>query len=258
MRILGIEFYLEGSKILDELHEGGLVQVPSGPGLACDLPSIPAYREALMRADFVIPDSGLMVLIWNAMNCFSPQKCLSRYSGLRLLRELFARPEVRAEGTAFWIMPNVEDRDRNLEWLRENGFDFIDKSDCYLAPYYRGSLGADGVVEDAELLAIIEERRPQYVFVNVGSGVQEQLGWYLRKNLSYKPAILCTGAAIAFLSGGQASIPSWADRYLLGWMMRILSDPNRYGTRYRKALRLIPVLLRCRDRCPAAITRNTK
>jgi UDP-N-acetyl-D-mannosaminuronic acid transferase (WecB/TagA/CpsF family) len=49
-------------------------------------------------------------------------------------------------------------------------------------------------------------------------GVQERLGYALRKQLSYKPAILCLGAAIAFLSGGQANIPNWADRLMLGWL----------------------------------------
>ncbi len=50
--------------------------------------------------------------------------------------------------------------------------------------------------------------------------MQERLGYALRKQLSYKPAILCLGAAIAFLSGGQANIPNWADRLMLGWLFR--------------------------------------
>ncbi len=105
-------------------------------------------------------------------------------------------------------------------------------------------------MEDAELLAVIERRRPVCIFVNVGSGVQEQLGWYLRKNLSYKPAILCTGAAIAFLTGGQAPIPPWADRYYLGWLLRIPRDPKRFGRRYLNAFKLVPLLVKYRERLP--------
>jgi UDP-N-acetyl-D-mannosaminuronic acid transferase (WecB/TagA/CpsF family) len=59
--------------------------------------------------------------------------------------------------------------------------------------------------------------------VNIGGGTQELLGWYLRRNVTGKPLIVCTGAAIAFLSGRQARIPSWADRFYLGWVMRILA-----------------------------------
>jgi len=256
IQILGIHFRKDGPQLPDQLLEAGLVVVPSGPGLANDLIESPAYREALRNADWVIPDSGLMVLAWNALHFWRPERHIQRYSGLRLLREVLPREDVRSPAASFWIMPSLEDRDRNVQWLISNGHHALTEEDCYLAPVYRPD--EHGRVEDPNILALIEERRPKVIFVNVGGGVQEQLGWYLRSKLSYRPAILCTGAAIAFLSGGQASIPSWADRYLLGWMMRILSDPNRYGTRYRKALRLIPVLLRCRDRCPAAITRNTK
>lgn len=59
-----------------------------------------------------------------------------------------------------------------------------------------------------------------------------------------RPAIICTGAAIAFLSGRQANIPVWADRLMLGWLFRTLSNPARFVPRYWKALRLVPLLWR--------------
>ena len=62
LTILGIRFDVGGSDLVGSLRAGGLVQVPSGPGLADDLSNLSAYRDALLGADFVIPDSGLMVL----------------------------------------------------------------------------------------------------------------------------------------------------------------------------------------------------
>ena len=59
---------------------------------------------------------------------------------------------------------------------------------------------------------------------------------------SQLPAILCTGAAIAFLTGGQATIPKWADRLYLGWLFRILQSPRKYFYRYLQAARLPFVL----------------
>lgn len=250
LTILGIRFYTRGGEIETRLHDGGLVLVPSGPGLSQDLPHKAVYRDALLNADYVIPDSGLMVLLWNILNLNQGHVRIARYSGLKLLWDLLPLTEIQAIGASYWIMPDAAERDRTLEWLQKTGFQGLEEEHCYLAPFYRDSLEPDGSVEDSVLLADLEEKRPAYVFVNVGSGVQEQLGWYLRKNLSYRPAILCTGAAIAFLTGGQAPIPRWADRFFLGWLFRVMQNPYRFGRRYLAALKLIPLMLRYRDRLP--------
>ncbi len=234
---------------MDELRGGGLVLVPSGPGLSDDLPTKTAYREAVTGADYVIPDSGLMVLLWNFVNRGVGRR-VARYSGLRLLWDLLPSPEVRAKGASYWIMPDEAERERTLIWLRKSDLNETSESDFYIAPFYRDRLGPDGLVEDAVLLAEIEERRPNYVFVNVGSGVQEQLGWYLRKNLTYRPAIVCTGAAIAFLTGGQAPIPPLIDQIYMGWFFRVMRNPSRFGRRYLNAFKLVPLLLKYREEMP--------
>ena len=251
VRVLGVDFRKDGPELPKRLFGAGLVVVPSGPGLAGDLVRSEAYRQALRGADWVIPDSGFMVLVWNALHGRDPDLKLARYSGLRLLREVLPRPEVQAPGATFWIMPGAVDQDRNLNWLRDHGFPGLDKSDCYIAPMYRPA--SDGSVADEELLRRLEERRPEVVFLNVGGGVQEQLGWYLRQRLSYRPAILCTGAAIAFLTGGQAAIPPWADRFYLGWLLRILRDPARFGRRYWDSIGLLRLIVTYRDRLPGSL-----
>jgi lipopolysaccharide/colanic/teichoic acid biosynthesis glycosyltransferase len=86
--------------------------------------------------------------------------------------------------------------------------------------------------------------------VGLGGGVQERLGLFLKQHLSYRPAIFCTGAAIAFLTGGQARIPVWADRLYLGWLLRIIDAPTKFHRRYWEAFRLAPVIWRYRDKLP--------
>jgi hypothetical protein len=112
--------------------------------------------------------------------------------------------------------------------------------------------------------------------INLGGGVQERLGLYLRDELAkigkaqsgksealsangqdsdtfalgslpsaapaYRPALICTGAAIAFLSNRQVNIPPWADRLFLGWLMRSLSEPTKFVPRYWHSLRLAALL----------------
>ena len=56
--------------------------------------------------------------------------------------------------------------------------------------------------------------------------------------------IHCIGAALAFLTGDQPPIPMWADRFYLGWLLRLLRQPRVFGPRYLSALKLPLLLLR--------------
>jgi UDP-N-acetyl-D-mannosaminuronic acid transferase (WecB/TagA/CpsF family) len=105
-------------------------------------------------------------------------------------------------------------------------------------------------IDDPLLLERVERIRPQHVILTLGGGTQERVGLYLKRNLSYLPAIHCIGAAIAFLSGDQVRIPVWADRRYLGWLYRSISEPRRYVPRYWNARKLLYLLIRYRERLP--------
>ena len=240
-RILGVDFFVGTIEAATERAvSGGLVVAPSAPGLAVDLLKSPSYREALTTADLAITDSGYMVLLWRL---FTGEK-LPRHSGLKLIRAVLAREDLKAPGAIFWVMPSAEECARNLAWLRAQGF-ATTEADTYLAPHYK-----PGPIHDEELVARIEARRPRVVMLAIGGGVQERLGLGLRSRLSQRPGILCLGAAIAFLTGGQANIPPWADKLILGWLFRLLSSPRKFWRRYWEAIRLAPILRRYRERLP--------
>lgn len=240
-RVLGVDFFI-GSIEQATRHaiEGGLVVAPSGPGLAVDLVKSAAYREALTTADLAITDSGYMVLLWRLFTGES----LPRHSGLKLIRAVLDSEELKAPGAVFWVMPSQEEATRNLAWLRAQGF-AVTEDDAYLAPHYKS-----GPIRDDLLIARIEARKPRVVMLAIGGGVQERLGCGLREHLSYKPGILCLGAAIAFLTGGQANIPPWADKLMLGWLLRLLSSPKKFWRRYYEAIKLAPLLRRYREQLP--------
>ena len=98
----------------------------------------------------------------------------------------------------------------------------IEENSVYYAPIY----DKNGCIKDEKLLSRIESFSYDYVFIQLGGGTQERLGLYLNEELSYKPSILCTGAAIAFLSGQQIRIPKWADKFYLGWLLSCVSNPK--------------------------------
>jgi UDP-N-acetyl-D-mannosaminuronic acid transferase (WecB/TagA/CpsF family) len=232
-KILGVRFYisdLEG--LLDLIPGGGLIVVPSAPVMA-RLVDDPAHREALEAADFAVTDSGYMVLLW----LIRTGERVRRISGLRLLRALFKRDAFKAKGETFWVMPSAADSAANLAWLRGQGFD-VDDRDAYVAPMYARS----GPISDDRLLGIIGSRKPRLVVIGLSGGVQERLGWELRRRLDYRPAILCTGGAIAFLSGQQARIPVWVDRLALGWLLRLSASPRAFVSKLRGVERLASLI----------------
>jgi len=237
-QILGIKFYVgDLSGLLDLCAEGRFVVVPAAPALV-DLPTDVDYREALEQSDFAITDSGFMVLLWKILT----GRSLIRISGLKLLRGLLAKDDLRRPGSSVWIMPTVREMEVNVEWLSRNNY-AVTKDSCFIAPVY-----PKGPLSDPDLLRFIEARRPQYIIVNIGGGVQERLGLYLKRNLSYQPSIICVGAAIAFITGLQANIPVWADAWMLGWLFRCLHAPRKFIPRTWKGFRLIAILAKYRER----------
>lgn len=240
-RILGVDFFrgtIEEATV--RAIAGGLVVAPSAPGLAFDLVHSEAYRQALTTADLAIADSSLMVLCWRVL----VGEALPRHSGLKLIRAVLDREELKAPGAIFWVMPSAEECARNLAWLREQGF-AVTEADTYLAPHYQ-----PGPIHDTELLGRLEARRPKVVMLAIGGGVQERLGCGLREKLSFRPGILCLGAAIAFLTGSQGPIPPWADQLYLGWLLRLLRSPIKFWRRLRPGFRLPLLLLRYREKLP--------
>jgi UDP-N-acetyl-D-mannosaminuronic acid transferase (WecB/TagA/CpsF family) len=114
----------------------------------------------------------------------------------------------------------------------------------YVAPRYQGSL------KDATLLALVQKLHPAHIFIAVGGGNQDKLGRYLKENVNYRPAIHCIGAALGFLTGDQIAIPEWADRFYLGWLLRMLAQPRVFIPRLWAVRELPWMMLRYRDNLP--------
>jgi exopolysaccharide biosynthesis WecB/TagA/CpsF family protein len=217
-QILGVKFFNGDAEeaIAFMSRQGGFLVAPSGTCFS-RLRHDTAYRKAVINADVAIPDSGAMVLLWKILR---GQK-ITRISGLKYLQRLLAT--LKGEGTSkiFWILPGERSRQKLLDWSRQATFG-VKIDNCYVAPQY----GME--IEDRHLLALIEKFRPTHVVIAIGSGPQEKLGYYLRENLAYRPVIHCTGAALGFVTGDQKPIPDWADRFYLGWFLRLLAQPRRF------------------------------
>ncbi len=238
-RILGVNFYVgDAAGAIDRVANGGLVVVPAAPALK-DIGHNSSYRAALTNADLVLADSAFMVLAWNLLE----RDSVTRLSGLRYLRELLQREDVRTPGSTFWIMAGAGSAQKNLDWLKSQGVE-VPSENVYLAPMYGSS------IEDRDLVEKLQNLRVRHIVITLGGGTQEQLGLYLKRELNYLPSIHCIGAAIAFLSGDQVRIPDWADRLYLGWLLRCFSSPRRFVPRYLSASKLVRLLMQYRSELP--------
>lgn len=211
---------------------GGLITVPAAPALVT-IKKDREYYSALLKSDIVIPDSGYMVLIWN----FFFKRKISKISGLDLINCFIDNAHQIKNDNFILINPSLEDGRINQEYLKEIGLP-IENENLYTAPLYKNN------IQDYYLLELIEKQKPKWVLINIGGGTQERLGLFLKENLSYSPAIVCTGAALAFKTGRQVKMPSWIDDIYLGWLARCINNPKVFVPRYLRGFKLLPLILK--------------
>ena len=227
-QVLGIRFFNgDADEAIQSITQrGGFLIAPSGTCFA-RLRDDETYRRAVLAADLAIADSGLVVLLWRLLR----REKIGRISGLKYLKHLLRKLKGDKVEEIFWVLPNERARQKLFEWSRREAFPIAAKN-CYVAPRYGLK------IEDRSLLSLLEQDRPSHAIIAIGSGAQEKLGYYLRENLSYRPAIHCTGAALGFITGEQIPIPDWADRLYLGWLLRLISQPHRFVPRLIRGLEL--------------------
>ena len=233
-KIFGSRF-VDGTfdEIFNELSAGGLMVVPAAPALAT-MSEDQEYANAVQEANISIFDSGFLCLALFFLKGIRVRKL----SGLEFLREFLHVFSNAQEGQVFLIDPTVKDANLNKALFEK--YNIPVGANQYVAPFYKKH-----EIFDPVLLEIINKTRPKYIVINLGGGVQEVLGAYLKNSVdeNYRPAIICTGAAVAFLTGGQANIPKVVDYFYLGWLARCISNPRRFVPRYLSGFKLIGMVV---------------
>ena len=208
------------------LNKGGLVVLPSGPGLSSINKDL-NYKIALQNSDIVLFDSGYFCILLRFLKNIKVKK----FSGYKLLENLI-KDLKKSKKKIFLIDPNLNESKINKKYLN------IKNLNQYIAPQYNKDK-----IEDIRLLNMINFQKPKYVIINLGGNTQEVLGYYLKQNLKYKPVIICSGAAISFFTKKQAPISNFIDKLYLGWLVRVLFNPKVFLPRYLKAIKLLFIVL---------------
>ncbi len=235
IKIFGIQFIdISFKELSKDFVKGVTIMFPAAPSLI-DVYNDKYYREALKKSDYVLFDSGYLCLLLKIFKKISVKK----FSGAKFIRK-FIKYISKKNYKVLLIDPNKEHSKINLSYLKSVG---VKKPFSYMAPIY-----SDKKINDQKLLVLIKKINPDFIMINIGGGIQEILATFIRKNIKNKTTILCTGAAIAFLTGQQANIPKIIDKIYLGWLFRIIFSPRLYLLRYLKSFKLINLVLKDRTK----------
>jgi exopolysaccharide biosynthesis WecB/TagA/CpsF family protein len=92
---------------------------------------------------------------------------------------------------------------------------------------------ADDPVAVEAALNFVETAPPfRFCLLAVGTPRGEMLAHKLAQRARARGLVLCIGAAINFLTGGERRAPQWMQRLGLEWLYRLLRDPRRLAHRY--------------------------
>ena len=238
-RILGVAFFAgdAAEAVAGVEASGGCVLIPASPALT-KLRYDSAYRAALESADYVLPDSGLLVSLWRALG----GKSLAKISRIAYLRELLGSQSFRSANVV-WIVGSTAEKKRALAFFSGSAMSMRDE---HFFVREQGSAG----IHDHELLLAIEHRKPEHIVVALRSGRAEELAVYLRDYVLSRPRIHCVGAGLGFLTGSERAIPEVLERRQLGWVARFIAQPRLIIPRLAIASTVAAMIIRYRSEMP--------
>ena len=219
-----IKFYSgDYDQIKYEFDKGGVLVAPAASALA-NIDTDKQYYSSLKNSKIAILDSGFFCILLRIFR-FQKVKKLSGFLFLKTFLDNFKNQQ-----KILFIDPSRKSNILNIKFLKSKK---IINFKTYIAPNYNKKFF------DLKLLNLIKKYKPKYIIINIGGGSQEPLAIYINKNIKYNASIMCTGAALAFMTGEQAPINKFIDRIYLGWLTRIIWNPKLYLGRILKSFKII-------------------
>ena len=219
-----IKFYSGNyDQIKYEFDKGGVLVAPAASALA-NIDTDKQYYSSLKNSKIAILDSGFFCILLRIFR-FQKVKKLSGFLFLKTFLDNFKNQQ-----KILFIDPSKKSNILNIKFLKSKK---IINFKTYIAPNYNKKFF------DLKLLNLINNYKPKYIVINIGGGSQEPLAIYINKNIKYNVSIMCTGAALAFMTGEQAPINKFIDKVYLGWLTRIIWNPKLYLGRILKSFKII-------------------
>jgi N-acetylglucosaminyldiphosphoundecaprenol N-acetyl-beta-D-mannosaminyltransferase len=200
-------------------HRGYVCVAATHTVMACQEDA--ELRDAVLRADFTVPDGQPLVWALNALGA----GLHDRVYGPDLMDRACER--AASTGRRFYLYggrnPGALVELTRILRLRHPGLRIVGGQ----APPFRPLTPAE---EDA-VVADINRAAPDVVWVGIGVPKQEKWMARMRERLD-APVLIGVGAAFDFHAGLIPQAPGWMQRAGLEWVFRLVQEPSRLWRRY--------------------------
>jgi N-acetylglucosaminyldiphosphoundecaprenol N-acetyl-beta-D-mannosaminyltransferase len=179
----------------------------------------PVFNSVVKNADIVTPDGQPIALFLQRMKKIDQV----RVAGLDVFPDLLREAELRNKSVYFYgatdqILQMIIDKARGQ-------FPALKIKGSYSPPFRKLT-----PEEDVAVTKVINDAKPDLVFVALGCPKQEQ--WMARHRPAVKGCMLGVGHAFKVYAGVSKRAPEWMQRLSVEWVYRLFQEPGRLWKRY--------------------------
>jgi len=186
--------------------------VTANPEIVMETRKNKAYKEIVQTADFVVPDGVGIILAAK----YKKQALQERIAGFDLMKDMLKMADDTA-AKCFFLGSSEETNKEAVENITNS------YPQLKVVGRHHGYFGLD----DASISSLVEEAKPDFIFVALGYPKQEM--WINNNIHKFKKGIFMgVGGSLDVLAGQVKRAPKFWIRLNLEWFYRMIRQPSRW------------------------------
>ena len=181
----------------------------------------PAFAEALLREDALIPDGASIVLAFKLLR----HEKIERTAGWDLF--LYEMNKLNRKGGTCFFLGSSEDTLRKIKVKAVRLYPNI-RIETYSPPYKPEFTQED----NQAMIAAVNRAQPDLLWVGMTAPKQEKWTYTHLKELEVNGPIGTIGAVFDFFAENVQRAPVWWQEHGLEWLYRLIKEPKRMWRRY--------------------------
>ena len=181
----------------------------------------PAFAEALLRGDALIPDGASIVLAFKLLR----HEKIERTAGWDLF--LYEMDKLNRKGGTCFFLGSSEDTLRKIKVKAVRLYPNI-RVETY-SPPYKPEFSDE---ENRQIIEAINKANPDLLWIGMTAPKQEKWVYTHWKELDIHCHCGAIGAVFDFFAGTVERAPKWWQEHSLEWLYRLIKEPRRMWKRY--------------------------